>query len=648
MMVSRTSPGRPSTPSFRILDVPTVNPSPTFTEPDFEDEEELFEDVLSPKKLRYITGHMDLSEVVTIELTVDTTDSSLGCFGNYLPNLRQLRLSGSRIPSIRDLGTSLKALQVLWMSRCGLKDLDGISSIGSLKELYLSYNEIEDVSPLSMVDSLELVDLESNLIESLEQVEFLCMCSSLTTLSLEGNPITTTLTTAEYRKELSTLLPSLKVLDDYELGGRGGELGTTSHPLLGNTGHLNSEIKVVQSSIRETMHDDRSRPKSAQSRARSPESPPSSRASTRQSEVVLADHSSDLTHGAVMCGPPSKMLTKMSRSAKEARSTSPPKLVSAWMEDGSNVEVIEEWKKDREWLTRELTICNDKELEETVNNQVNYEATLADFPQQRKLHRPTSGKSGKYRASPTQSIYDEAISAEDDRQQAILEEQPKDTHHTRDRVKISSREPRQRDNSQDRRGPRDGSRERRVRDGSTERSHRRGSYESSGSSNSSMKASRKIQRSPNIEKDSKVKYQEKAQVSKSLDQPNIAKVRTLMSNSYDSKNVARNSPIKATFRPQEADVILERFNPQMEMKRSLPTPPISPANTPTEGQPQPPGGGARNPSGGLSSRFRRLKVSVEDQVAHQATVDVLYSDKMPRPGLSRHTLAVPRPSGAQG
>ena len=267
--------------------------------------------------------------------------------------------------------------------------------------------------------------------------------------------------------------------------------------------------------------------------------------------------------------------------------------------------------------------------------------------------------------------FPQAISAEDDRKQPILEEQrlAKDnpSHHSRERVKISSREPRHRDGSQDRhrdgsqdrhrdgsqdrhrdgsqdrRAPRDGSRERRVRDGSQERSHRSGSYESSGSSNSSIKASRKIVRSPNIEKDSKVKYQEKASVSKSLDQPQIAKVRTLMSNSYDSKQ--RSSPIKATFRPQEADVILERFNPQMEMKRSLPTPPISPANTPSEGHPQP--HGARN-SGGLSSRFRRLKVSVEDQVAHQATVDVLYSDKMPRPGLSRHTLAVPRPSGAQG
>ena len=51
--------------------------------------------------------------------------------------------------------------------------------------------------------------------------------------------------TSEYRKEVSALLPSLIVLDDYELGGRGGELGNTEHRLLGNTGHLNSEIKVT-------------------------------------------------------------------------------------------------------------------------------------------------------------------------------------------------------------------------------------------------------------------------------------------------------------------------------------------------------------------------------------------------------------------
>ena len=43
------------------------------------------------------------------------------------------RLSGSRISSVRDLGTTLRSLQVLWMSRCGLQDLDGIGSIGTLR-----------------------------------------------------------------------------------------------------------------------------------------------------------------------------------------------------------------------------------------------------------------------------------------------------------------------------------------------------------------------------------------------------------------------------------------------------------------------------------------------------------------------------------
>lgn len=34
---------------------------------------------------------------------------------------------------LRDLGTTLSHLQVLWMSRCCLQDLDGISTLSSLK-----------------------------------------------------------------------------------------------------------------------------------------------------------------------------------------------------------------------------------------------------------------------------------------------------------------------------------------------------------------------------------------------------------------------------------------------------------------------------------------------------------------------------------
>ena len=34
----------------------------------------------------------------------------------------------------------------------------------------MAYNEVSDVSPLSMIDTLQLVDLESNNIETLDQV----------------------------------------------------------------------------------------------------------------------------------------------------------------------------------------------------------------------------------------------------------------------------------------------------------------------------------------------------------------------------------------------------------------------------------------------------------------------------------------------
>ena len=46
------------------------------------------------------------------------------------------------------------------MSRCGLEELDGISSMLKLRELYLAYNEIADISPLSMLEELEILDLE--------------------------------------------------------------------------------------------------------------------------------------------------------------------------------------------------------------------------------------------------------------------------------------------------------------------------------------------------------------------------------------------------------------------------------------------------------------------------------------------------------
>ncbi|XP_072448552.1 leucine-rich repeat-containing protein 56 isoform X1 [Chiloscyllium punctatum] len=211
---------RTGTATVRVLDFgqPGLrNPSPVI-----KDEcEFLIEEYLSPSKLRALTKTEDLRQVKVLEMCVDTQDNSLGNFGTHLPSLVQLKLNSSFIASVRDLGTSLTKLQVLWMARCGLKDLDGIPSFSSLKELYVAYNSISDVSPVSMLEHLEVLDLEGNNIDDIVQIHYVALCSKLNTLTLEGNPFCSRQTpgipedsNSNYRETVKKLIPHLKYLDD--------------------------------------------------------------------------------------------------------------------------------------------------------------------------------------------------------------------------------------------------------------------------------------------------------------------------------------------------------------------------------------------------------------------------------------------------
>lgn len=80
--------------------------------------------------------------------------------GVYLPNLAQLRFSNSSISCVRDLGTRLSSIRILWMPRCKLKDLDGLPALQNLQEFYLSFNQVEDISVITMLSSLDVLDLE--------------------------------------------------------------------------------------------------------------------------------------------------------------------------------------------------------------------------------------------------------------------------------------------------------------------------------------------------------------------------------------------------------------------------------------------------------------------------------------------------------
>ncbi|XP_038663923.1 leucine-rich repeat-containing protein 56 isoform X1 [Scyliorhinus canicula] len=211
---------RAGTATVRVLDFgqPGLqNPNPVIK----DETEFLIEEYLSPSKLRALTETEDLRKVKVLEMCVDTQDNSLGNFGAHLPSLVQLKLNSSFIASVRDLGTSLTKLQVLWMARCSLTDLDGIPSFCSLKELYVAYNSISDVSPVSMLEHLEVLDLEGNNIADIVQIHYVALCSKLNTLTLEGNPFylqqnpgTSEDSNCNYREMVKKLIPHLKYLDD--------------------------------------------------------------------------------------------------------------------------------------------------------------------------------------------------------------------------------------------------------------------------------------------------------------------------------------------------------------------------------------------------------------------------------------------------
>jgi len=114
---------------------------------------------------------------------------------------------------VRDLGTSLQSLHVIWLNRCGLKDLDGIHALPHLSELYLAYNDIDDISALNALDRLQILDLEANRIDDLAQLLFLQDLDHLDTLTLADNECVVE-AGDNYVGDVREYLPQLKYLDD--------------------------------------------------------------------------------------------------------------------------------------------------------------------------------------------------------------------------------------------------------------------------------------------------------------------------------------------------------------------------------------------------------------------------------------------------
>jgi hypothetical protein len=178
----------------------------------------LVENTMSLDALQRLTGFDDLADADKLTLQdINTLVTPIDHVGSLLPNLTQLRLSASTLPSFRDLGTRLVNLRVLWLSRCGVSDLSGVFGLPMLEELYLSFNSIQTLDDVAMHDSLQILDLEANKVSSWDELSHLATIPSLTALTLSGNPIAEEGSEDEYRGRVSEIMASLEVLDDEEL-----------------------------------------------------------------------------------------------------------------------------------------------------------------------------------------------------------------------------------------------------------------------------------------------------------------------------------------------------------------------------------------------------------------------------------------------
>ncbi|XP_044126798.1 leucine-rich repeat-containing protein 56 isoform X1 [Bufo gargarizans] len=338
---------RPDTPSVRVLDLGwqgLLNPNPVSREED----ETLVDEYLSPSRLKALTGEDNLQEVTTLQMCVDTRERTLGNFGTHMPNLRELKLNNSVIMSIRDLGTSLSHLQVLWMARCSLTDLDGISSFSSLKELYLAYNDLKDLSQVSMLENLEILDLEGNNLDNISELQYLALCSKLTTLTLEGNPICsrpspedTESSDYNYCVEVKRLIPQLQYIDDVPADQRNPNTPRTPNQdwLMVLDSLKESAMSIASVDLGRAQRKPSMRPSTAQPvLIRRPHSAPRASSAGRivtslpsaepSDDSPAEDEASDLTHGVgkVICGNPIKALRARKEKLEATHGSSvPPK-----------------------------------------------------------------------------------------------------------------------------------------------------------------------------------------------------------------------------------------------------------------------------------------------------------------------------------
>ncbi|XP_067129381.1 leucine-rich repeat-containing protein 56 [Centruroides vittatus] len=191
-------------------------------------------------KLKQITKKESLEEIESLRIRINSEDSIVRRGSRWLPFLKILNLTGSKLDTLRKLGTDLKALEILIINDCGLNDLDGIENLCNLKTIQATDNNITDIFNCIFLDELQSLDLQNNAISKIEDIECLTLCNNLKSLNLLDNPICKILQSLreddEIHKSIARqLLPKLQYIEKLSL----------SSLLLSQTSNIKSNIENI-------------------------------------------------------------------------------------------------------------------------------------------------------------------------------------------------------------------------------------------------------------------------------------------------------------------------------------------------------------------------------------------------------------------
>ncbi len=131
----------------------------------------------------------NLNNLKKLSIIITNDYGLLNQFGNFLPQLKLLKLNNSNILNFNDIGTNFNNIICLQMRNCHLKNINGIICMQNLQIFDIENNEVSDLLDIDMCTKLRKIVLKKNNISESDNLTFLSSITKLDYIDIRDNPI---------------------------------------------------------------------------------------------------------------------------------------------------------------------------------------------------------------------------------------------------------------------------------------------------------------------------------------------------------------------------------------------------------------------------------------------------------------------------